>query len=293
MKSLRRVFVVVVALLLALACGELWARGRSASAARVAPRDHRGPAFAPQRDPRGMRLVVLGDESARSSHLPEEHTWPRLLELEFARDGVASRVEVLDLAETEGDAARTLALLRDYALDLEPNVVILSLGVLDARRPFAAPRGGLERSALWRALAGSGAWEAAAVRLRDSVTRAEFTALREQAIFDFGVRIAQLIESARARHVQVVLLRVPYGGRAASEVAQELAVGAAISGEDAAALLHTALLDELDRIGEITNTLRVDGVVFERRVERPCRWSAELCAELASSLHAAVRPRLR
>jgi len=215
----------------------------------------RGRAFAAERDPRGVRIVVVGDEWAWGQGLPAEHAWPALLAGTFARDGRASRVEVLNAAAPGDSVGAALARLESQLRAVQPTWLVVSFGVgevRDALRVRAEERW-WGRSVLVRAAADALDTEPQAPRSREQAAE-----LARGARFEFGVAVAQLVERAWQRRVYVALLQPPWP--------PSLALGeeSAPSAPDHVALdalgreLHAALCDELARVAHAADVVLID-----------------------------------
>lgn len=86
--------------------------------------------FSPK--PKGtFRIVTLGDSSTFGWGLDPEFTWQALLEKRLGP--VLGRVEVLNLGMSGFTTRHGLGVLRHYAQDLDPDLLILSFGANDAR----------------------------------------------------------------------------------------------------------------------------------------------------------------
>ncbi len=81
--------------------------------------------------PGTFRIVTLGDSSTFGWGVDTEHTWQSLLEKRLARD--IHGVEVLNLGLSGFTTRHGLGVLRHYALELEPDLLILSFGANDGR----------------------------------------------------------------------------------------------------------------------------------------------------------------
>jgi lysophospholipase L1-like esterase len=269
-----------------------------ASEDRLGIRAYRGPDFERERDPRGVRVIVVGDDSAYGRALPEEHTWPRQLEGLFARDGLASRVQVLNGAESDADSARALELAEARLLDFRPTWLVVCLGVEDVLRALEPPDEPewWERTALSKALVGE-APRTTQSRLEaldelNAISRDRFVELRRDTQLHFGVRVARLVELAWTRRSYVLLIAPPWPGRETAPSSNALA----LDGPNAARRLYDALVDELVRISEQSDALFVDARGAARSTTDPAdsREAATAVAQsVASTVHAALRQRLR
>ncbi len=302
--ALRKVSVgsglALVVLLLALGGLEAalrWSSGTAweESESRFGIRAYRGPDFDRERDPNGVRVIVVGDDSAYGRAAPEEHTWPRLLEGLFARDGLASRVQVVNGAESDADSARALELVEARLLDFQPTWLVVSLGVEDALRALEPP----EAPAWWERTALSKVFVSAAPRSTQSrldeleaVSRDRFAELRARTQLHFSVRVAKLAELAWTRRSYVLLVAPPWPGRDVAPGSNALA----LDGPHAARVLYDALVDELVRIAEQSEAVFVDA----RRAGGPTSDTADpreaeaaVAQRVASTVHAALRQRMR
>lgn len=243
--------------LLGLVAAELFARSLEARTEPVAgPHGilgYRGPEFAPTRDERGVRVLVVGDEVAYGPTLAEEHTWPRLLESLFARDGMATRVEVLNASEQHADLERVLEQTRGPLLALQPTWLVVCVGATDAARALAASdeqrRAPL---ALLRQLE-SGAPGAALERPRQ-----ELSDVSRKAAFDFGVRLAQLIEAGRRKYARVLVVLAPREWPDSEQVRASAEQRGVVPAGQATAELQRALHEEARRVAQATGVRLLD-----------------------------------
>ena len=82
-----------------------------------------------------IRIVCIGDSSTFGWGVDDEYTYPRLLEARLRRpDG--SRVEVFNLGIPGFTSRHGLGVLRHYALELEADFFVFSLGANDPRLVF-------------------------------------------------------------------------------------------------------------------------------------------------------------
>jgi lysophospholipase L1-like esterase len=88
--------------------------------------------FGPKR-PGTFRIVTLGDSSTFGWGVEPEFTYQRLLEERLNR-GNDNRFEVLNLGIPGHNTRHGLGVLRHHALELEPDVLIISYGANDPRR---------------------------------------------------------------------------------------------------------------------------------------------------------------
>lgn len=79
-----------------------------------------------------LRIVTLGDSSTFGWGAEPEHTYQRLLE-ERLRAALSRDVEVLNLGIPGHNTAHGLGILRHWALELDPDIVIVSFGANDPR----------------------------------------------------------------------------------------------------------------------------------------------------------------
>jgi lysophospholipase L1-like esterase len=253
-----RALIVAALVVFGVVALELFLRG---SEARLEPAagphgilGYRGPEFSPTRDERGVRVLVVGDELAYGSTLPEEHTWPRQLEGLFARDGMASRVEVLNAAEQHADLERVLEQARGPLLELQPTWLVVCLGSTDAAAALAGP--GDERRAPLALLRRFESGSAPRAPLEHS--RQALSDLTRKASFDFGVRLAQLIEAARGKYARVLVVLAPREWPdGESERAQAEQRGVVPAGR-ASAELQRALHEEARRVAQATGVRLLD-----------------------------------
>jgi lysophospholipase L1-like esterase len=253
-----RALIVAALVVFGVVALELFLRG---SEARLEPAagphgilGYRGPEFSPTRDERGVRVLVVGDELAYGSTLPEEHTWPRQLEGLFARDGMASRVEVLNAAEQHADLERVLEQARGPLLELQPTWLVVCVGSTDATAALAAP--GDERRAPLALLRRFESGSAPRAPLEHS--RQALSDLTRKASFDFGVRLAQLIEAARGKYARVLVVLAPREWPdGESERAQAEQRGVVPAGR-ASAELQRALHEEARRVAQATSVRLLD-----------------------------------
>lgn len=253
-----RALIVAALVVFGVVALELFLRG---SEARLEPAagphgilGYRGPEFSPTRDERGVRVLVVGDELAYGSTLPEEHTWPRQLEGLFARDGMASRVEVLNAAEQHADLERVLEQARGPLLELQPTWLVVCVGSTDATAALAAP--GDERRAPLALLRRFESGSAPRAPLEHS--RQALSDLTRKASFDFGVRLAQLIEAARGKYARVLVVLAPREWPdGESERAQAEQRGVVPAGR-ASAEVQRALHEEARRVAQATGVRLLD-----------------------------------
>jgi len=251
------VLIGAALVLLGLVAAELFARSLEARTEPVAgPHGilgYRGPEFAPTRDERGVRVLVVGDEVAYGPTLAEEHTWPRLLESLFARDGMATRVEVLNASEQHADLERVLEQTRGPLLALQPTWLVVCVGATDAARALAASdeqrRAPL---ALLRQLE-SGAPGAALERPRQ-----ELSDVSRKAAFDFGVRLAQLIEAGRRKYARVLVVLAPREWPDSEQVRASAEQRGVVPAGQATAELQRALHEEARRVAQATGVRLLD-----------------------------------
>jgi lysophospholipase L1-like esterase len=86
--------------------------------------------FAPKK-PGTFRIVTLGDSGTFGWGVDAASTWQLLLEKRL--DSAASRVEVLNLGISGHTTRHGLNVLRHYAWDLKPDLIVISYGANDAR----------------------------------------------------------------------------------------------------------------------------------------------------------------
>lgn len=214
---------------------------------------YRGPEFAPTRDERGVRVLVVGDEVAYGPTLAEEHTWPRQLESLFARDGMATRVEVINASEEHAELERVLEQARGPLLELQPTWLVVCVGATDAARALAASdeqrRAPL---ALLRQLE-SGAPGAALERPRQ-----ELSDVSRKAAFDFGVRLAQLIEAGRRKYARVLVVLAPREWPDSEQERASAVQRGVVPAGQATAELQRALHEEARRVAQATGVRLLD-----------------------------------
>lgn len=244
-------------LVLGLVAAELFARSLEARTEPVAgPHGilgYRGPEFAPTRDERGVRVLVVGDEVAYGPTLAEEHTWPRQLESLFARDGMATRVEVINASEEHAELERVLEQARGPLLELQPTWLVVCVGATDAARALAASdeqrRAPL---ALLRQLE-SGAPGGALERPRQ-----ELSDVSRKAAFDFGVRLAQLIEAGRRKYARVLVVLAPREWPDSEQERASAVQRGVVPAGQATAELQRALHEEARRVAQATGVRLLD-----------------------------------
>jgi hypothetical protein len=305
-RAAKRLGAALVLLVLLLGAAEAVLRSSASTSAGGAEnalewgiRGFRGASFERERDPRGVRVIVVGDDSAYGRALAEEHTWPRLLEGRFARDGMASRVQVVNGAESTADSARTLELVEGELIHCQPTWLVVSLGVEDALRPLEAPSepAWWERSAVGRAVFGAAADEERGRELVATISRGSFAELRRRTQFHFGVRVAKLVELAWTRRSYVMLVAPPWP---ASEAPPAQGAGSGphvLDGPSAARELHAALVDELLRVAEQSDAVFVDARGAAQDAAAPSEAATTLeqriAQQVASRVHSALRQRMR
>lgn len=255
--------------------------------------DYRGPSVTSERNPRGVRMIVVGDDWAWGDGVPAEHAWPSQVEGLFARDGRASRVEVLNAAQCGDRAEDALRRVETHLLELQPTWLLVSLGARDALAAFASspPAPWWERSALVRLFADA--------RVQSELEPVDRVALNERirrAQFDFGVRIARLVEAAWERRVYVALVQPPWPPHDGL-VGNARQVGAnEVEGREAARLLHAALCEELARVASVADVLLIDarGSVdgAANAFDGAGRLTAQGAKRISDALYAALRPRI-
>lgn len=250
---------------------------------------YRGPEFAPTRDERGVRVLVVGDEVAYGPTLPEEHTWPRQLESLFGRDGMASRVELVNAAEEHADLERVLEQARGPLLELQPTWVVVCVGATDAAAALAAPVP--ERRAPLALLRRFESDEARPASRE--LPRHALGDLSRKTAFDFGVRLAQLIEAARRKHARVLVVLAPREWPDSErERAQAVQRGTVPAGQ-ATAELQRALHEEARRVAQATGVRLLDASAelsaSDGALGADGSLSAQGALELARLVHADLR----
>lgn len=90
----------------------------------------RGPEVSREKDPNRPRIVVLGDSFTLGLGVRDEHTLPAQLERELTSRGVDA--EVLNFGVTGADTRFEVNLLQRYALDFDPDVVVVVAFLNDA-----------------------------------------------------------------------------------------------------------------------------------------------------------------
>jgi lysophospholipase L1-like esterase len=237
---------------------ELFLRGLEARSAPLAgPHGilgYRGPRFSSTRDERGVRVLVVGDEVAYGPSLPEEHTWPRQLESLFGRDGMASRVELVNASEEHADLERVLAQARGALFELQPTWVVVCVGASDAAAALAASAP--ERRAPLALLRRLGS-DAAPPASRE-VARQELSDLSRKTAFDFGVRLAQLIEAARGKHARVLVVLAPREWPDSEQERASAVQRGVVPAGQATAELQRALHEEARRVAQATGVRLLD-----------------------------------
>ncbi len=243
-----------VLVLFVVGLAELALRWRE-SAARGSPhpllgvREYRGEPFERERPERGVRIVVVGDDAAFGAGLPEEHAWPRLLEGLFARDGRASRVQVVNAAERGATSARVRELVESHVLSVQPTWLVIALGASDAARALEATR---ERpwwssSALARALCE----QPAPVGLSHD----EASELVRRTRFDFGVELARVVESAWDRRCYVAVVQQPWIRPSERDVR---ATSTLVEPLELAQRVHAALCEEAAHVARAHDVALID-----------------------------------
>lgn len=212
-------------------------------------REYRGEPFERERPERGVRIVVVGDDAAFGAGLPAEHSWPNLLEGLFARDGRASRVQVLNAAERGATSARVRELVESHVLSVQPTWLVIAVGASDTLSALEATR---ERpwwmgSALARAC-----WEHAAPV---GVSRDEASELVRRVRFDFGVELARAVESAWNRRCYVAVVQQPWPDAAERD---QGARGALVEPFELAQRVHAALCEEAAHVARAHDVALID-----------------------------------
>jgi len=289
----RRALLLAAAVGLGVAALEVALRSREAGGPVAAGpsgiRGYRGPAFAAARDERGVRLLVLGDEVAYGASLPEEHTWPRQLESLFARDGMASRVELINAAEREADLARMLEQARGALLELQPMWLVVCLGANDAAAALSPQRSGPRAPLALLRQFESGPAQRAPLEL----PRQALNDLARATAFDFGVRLAQLIEAARGKHARVLVVLAPREWPGSAESREQAQQRGVIPASVAKAELQRALHEEAGRVANACGVRLLDASRELRAAEGALGPDGELSAEGALLLARLVHEDLR
>lgn len=282
-------------LLMALELGLRFSRGPSAASPHplLGVSDYRGPAFAAARDPRGVRLIVAGDEWAWGEGLAAEQAWPAQLEGLFARDGRASRIEILNGAQRGAGADDVLHRVRTRLLDCQPTWLVIALGVREALAAFtpASDNEWWMRSALV-------AWSLGELEspAPESVDRRNLQERIRRAQFDFGVRVAQIVEAAAAQRVYVALVQPPWPPLADGQIEAVAADPNALAGHEAALRLHTALCEELARVADQTGAALIDARASvadaDEGFDAQGRLTARGARSMAEAVYDGLRPRI-
>jgi lysophospholipase L1-like esterase len=85
-----------------------------------------------RKKPGTLRLVTVGDSSTFGWGVDPEYTWQNELEQRLAR-ARGPAVEVLNLGISGHSSRHGIAILRHYAFDLRPDLLVISYGANDAR----------------------------------------------------------------------------------------------------------------------------------------------------------------
>ncbi len=99
--------------------------------------------------PGTIRIVTLGDSSTFGWGVNVEHTYQRLLE-DRLEQHLPGRIEVLNLGIPGHNTRHGLGMLRHYALQLEPDLLIVSYGANDPRRVPTPTDAVLAADETWR-----------------------------------------------------------------------------------------------------------------------------------------------
>jgi lysophospholipase L1-like esterase len=85
----------------------------------------RGPELAETRAPDAVRIAAIGDSVTDGFFVDDDATYPHYLRQELAGRGLA--VEVINAARGSGSIDKSLAILKEAVLPLEPDVVLLTV----------------------------------------------------------------------------------------------------------------------------------------------------------------------
>ncbi len=289
-RGLRNVAAAALVCALSLGAAELILRARERAQSRpvhptLGVRGYRGAPFERERPARGVRVIAVGDDSTWGSGLPAEHAWPELLEGLFARDGRASRVEVLNAAEPGADAARVRELVNSHVLALQPTWLVIALGASDTRRALeaSAARPWWWGSALARALASPPQpTEWSHESALELVRRARFT---------FGVELAQLVESAWNKRCYVAIVQTPWPPAPGDAPP---AASAQLDSRELARRVHAALCEEAAHVARVHDVALIDArgaLEFESFDERG-QLELRGAQALAQAVYADLRARI-
>lgn len=89
-----------------------------------------------------FRIVALGDSFTEGDGAPADSAWPKLLEQQLLRDGMA--VEVLNAGVCGSDPFHELMLLKYRLVNYQPDLVIVTIAMQDLLEDIGV-KGGMER----------------------------------------------------------------------------------------------------------------------------------------------------
>ena len=104
--------------------------------------------FSPKQ-PSTLRIVTIGDSSTFGWGVDDDYTYQALLETRLRRAG-GPQVEVYNLGIPGATSRHGLAMLKHYALDLEPDVLIIGFGSNDGRPVIRSADDTLTADEGWR-----------------------------------------------------------------------------------------------------------------------------------------------
>ncbi|MBI1319692.1 MAG: hypothetical protein GC168_12200 [Candidatus Hydrogenedens sp.] len=84
----------------------------------------RGPDIPLEKPAGTTRIIALGDSVTHGFYVPNEHTYPELLEQNLRRDGYT--VDVINIARGFASIDMEFAMLKKYGMKLAPDIVVLT-----------------------------------------------------------------------------------------------------------------------------------------------------------------------
>lgn len=87
----------------------------------------RGPEFTEEKPPNTIRIITLGDSTTFGWGLADDETWPAKLEEYLQKEvGADKEIEVINAGVNSWSYAQMYVYFRDYAVDYDPDFVILA-----------------------------------------------------------------------------------------------------------------------------------------------------------------------
>ena len=251
----------------------------------------RGPDFSAEKPAGVIRIICMGGSSTFGFFDRDEHTYPAELERAFRAGNLpgGATVEVINAGIPHANSDNILAMLRNELLDYRPDILTFYEGYNDATFP-------MDENALQRTMRWMHAHFASYVALSRAMTAVRGRGLRgrwsgylsnqDASSVDRQVRLhverfegnlREVVRLARAKGVPVVLIKQPitmeYYSEESSwrqksyalrvnETKARLAAEGFVTGNDTVLLVHSALMDVLDRLAAELNLAVVDNIAI-------------------------------